>query len=204
QKLEKYRDAVSEYNDDAEYPAEMGIAHFLAFADTDHVLATKHNNDMSEWYTPKEYVDRVRQVLGDIDLDPASCAFAQKTVKAKCYYDKKQDGREQPWTGRVFLNPPYKTPLVSQFVNRLVDMVGSGDVTAAVLLTNNNTDTDWWQRAAGDAEAVCLTDGRIGFNDEHGETSAPTNGQSFCYYGKAADRFLKVFADVGLCLKVVT
>jgi hypothetical protein len=38
-----------------------------------------------ERYTPPEYLDRVRAVLGDIDLDPASSEIAQETVKAKHY-----------------------------------------------------------------------------------------------------------------------
>jgi hypothetical protein len=38
----------------------------------------------TEWYTPPAYcLEFVRAVLGTIDLDPASCALAQKTVQAK-------------------------------------------------------------------------------------------------------------------------
>ena len=36
-----------------------------------------------ERYTPAEYIEKARLVLGDIDLDPASSEQAQKTVEAK-------------------------------------------------------------------------------------------------------------------------
>jgi hypothetical protein len=41
---------------------------------------------------------------GVIDLDPCSCSFANRVVKAKNYYPT--DGHRQPWSGNVFLNPP--------------------------------------------------------------------------------------------------
>jgi hypothetical protein len=39
-----------------------------------------------EWYTPAVYADVARNVLGGIDLDPASCAEANRTIKADIYY----------------------------------------------------------------------------------------------------------------------
>ena len=47
-----------------------------------------------------------RQVLGSIDLDPASCATANLVVKARTFYKKDDDGLVHPWKGNVFLNPP--------------------------------------------------------------------------------------------------
>ncbi len=64
-------------------------------------------NADDEWYTPPEIIELVRTVLGEIDLDPASCIEAQRTVMAKRFYTKHNDGLCQKWLGRVFLNPPY-------------------------------------------------------------------------------------------------
>ena len=40
-----------------------------------------------EWWTPQKYIDAIREVMGEIDLDPVSCALANKVVKAIKYYD---------------------------------------------------------------------------------------------------------------------
>jgi hypothetical protein len=89
-----------------------------------------------EWYTPPEYIELARTVLGNIDLDPASNAQAQKTVRADRYFTAADDGLTQEWRGRVWLNPPYSQPLISHFIKKLVDEVGAGNVTEAVLLTH--------------------------------------------------------------------
>jgi hypothetical protein len=72
----------------------------------------KHSSVHVEHYTPVDIVERARRVLGDIDLDPASSHEANEVVKAKMVYSKPgsarlpQDGLEQVWFGRTFLNPP--------------------------------------------------------------------------------------------------
>jgi hypothetical protein len=57
-----------------------------------------------EWHTEAPIVAAARQVLGGIDLDPASCAEAQETVRAARFFTKEQDGLTRPWAGRVFMN----------------------------------------------------------------------------------------------------
>ena len=44
-----------------------------------------------EYYTPKKYIQAARTVLGGIDLDPASCAVADETVRTRRYYTIEQD-----------------------------------------------------------------------------------------------------------------
>lgn len=66
----------------------------------------QHLSLTQEHYTPANIVEAARAVLGEIDLDPASCLEAQQTVKASQYYTAGVNGLVQPWAGRVFVNPP--------------------------------------------------------------------------------------------------
>jgi hypothetical protein len=56
------------------------------------VARVARNTGRLEWYTPPEYVEAARLVLGGIALDPASCELAQQTVRAGRYYTAEQDG----------------------------------------------------------------------------------------------------------------
>jgi ParB family chromosome partitioning protein len=66
----------------------------------------QHSSRSDEWFTPPDIIQRVRQALGGIDLDPASCAKANEVVGAGEYYDADRNGLVLPWHGRVFCNPP--------------------------------------------------------------------------------------------------
>jgi hypothetical protein len=42
-----------------------------------------------EWFTPPECIAHARAVLGDIDLDPASCEIAQQVVRAQVFLHRR-------------------------------------------------------------------------------------------------------------------
>jgi ParB family chromosome partitioning protein len=155
---------------------------------------------LNEWFTPAMYILAARQVMGGIDLDPATHVEAQKTVQATKFYTAAEDGLAQPWEGRVWLNPPYAQPAIEHFVTKLVEEFGAGRVSQAVLLTHNYTDTRWFHIAAATASMLCFTRGRIAFVDLDGEPCAPTQGQAFFYYGANTDAFHQVFKDFGMVL----
>jgi hypothetical protein len=200
-KLEAYRESCS--NGEVK---ELTTDGFLRFAtgsekagQAAHVSA---NTGVPEWYTPAEYIEAARKVLGEIDLDPATSEIAQETVKAGFYFTVDDDGLAHPWKGRVWLNPPYSSDLVGKFVGKLCEYHEAGDVPAAILLVNNATETKWFQRAGALAKAICFPAGRVRFIDEKGNPGAPLQGQAVLYFGDDARGFCNGFADFGFCTEV--
>jgi hypothetical protein len=163
-----------------------------------HVANNSGNN---EWYTPAEYIEAARAVLGEIYLDPASSDIAQKTVKAKIYFTAEDDGLRYQWDGRVWMNPPYASELIGKFAEKLVNHFAGGDVPEAVVLVNNATETGWFQSMLDYASAVCFVRRRIKFVDQNGNPSgAPLQGQAILYLGDDPARFTQHFAPFGAIL----
>jgi phage N-6-adenine-methyltransferase len=154
-----------------------------------------------EWYTPGEYLDAARDVMGSIDLDPASSKSAQAKVQATRYFTVEIDGLKQEWTGRVWLNPPFAQPYIANFVSKMVVERRAGRVLAGIMLTHNYTDTAWFHEAVSEAAAICFTRGRVKFYDGAGEIASPTQGQAFFYFGDNVDRFAARFASIGFIVE---
>jgi ParB family chromosome partitioning protein len=166
-------------------------------------VQVSQNSGQEAWYTPPEYIEAARAVLGEIDLHPASSEKAQETVQARQFFTIEGDGLSKRWEGRIWLNPPYNQNLVDKFVLKLCEHFDQGEVTAALLLTNNCTETLWLQRAAKSAAAICLPAGRVHFLNEEGDpVGAPLQGQVLSYFGPEVERFLTTFHDFGFCARI--
>ena len=73
-----------------------------------------------EWYTDSELADMGHELMGGIDLDPASSALANETIRATRYFTEDDNGLMQPWNcGRLWLNAP--GTLVPEFWRKFVD-----------------------------------------------------------------------------------
>ena len=166
-----------------------------------HVRGTFGTGE-NEWYTPDEHLALARKVLGGFDLDPASSPIANERVGAVAIYTEADDGLDKPWTGRVWLNPPYAQPAIAHFADKMVSEWGRGEVTGAIVLTHNYTDTAWFQKLARAATAICFTRGRVRFVSPTGELAAPTQGQAFFYFGHDVDAFASSFAEIGFVVEV--
>lgn len=163
-----------------------------------HVTNNSGNN---EWYTPAPLLAAARKVLDNIDLDPASCEIANEVVKADEYYDIDDDGLSLPWAGRIWLNPPYAGDLIGRFVAKLIAHIATDEVTEAIVLVNNATETAWFQDLAGYATAVCFPKGRIRYwNPDREDALSPLQGQAIVYIGPRAYRFRSEFLTFGVVL----
>jgi len=163
-----------------------------------HVANNSGNN---EWYTPPEYIEAARYVMGDIDLDPASSSVANGIVGAATFYTQDDDGLAHDWRGRVWMNPPYASHLIGKFTDKLMKHVKQGDVSEACVLVNNATDTGWFDKLFDVAMCACFVRGRIKFIDVEGNSSgAPLQGQVVLYVGPNVERFGRKFSDFGTVL----
>jgi hypothetical protein len=135
--------------------------------------------------------------MGGIDLDPASCDLAQRTVQAARYYTIADSGLVHEWHGRVWLNPPFSQPAIGRFVSKLIQERDAGRVTAAILLTNAACDTAWFHAAASACDAICFTLRRLRFYRPNGDAGHPQLGQALFYFGREWNGFAARFAEFG-------
>jgi phage N-6-adenine-methyltransferase len=187
---EAVEDAIQQQLDEGKAPTKSG---------TQAILKGFTGND--EWYTPSEWTERARSVMGSIDLDPASCKSAQKHIKARRFFTAEQDGLSQDWFGKVWLNPPYSRGLREKFTRKLIESYLNGFVDEAIVLVDNRTDSGWFHELAEASDAIAFTRGRINFLSKGGASSAQTNGSVFFYFGRHPQRFKSEFEDVCLIVR---
>lgn len=156
----------------------------------------------NEWFTPPSIILAVREVIGEIDLDPASCEAANAYVGARQFYTIEQNGLSQPWQGTIWLNPPYGRTVLGRgsnlkcFTTKLSSEYACGNVTQALLLIPTNTTTSWFTPLWN--HPVCFPSRRIRFLEPSGKVgtgmSFPT---CFVYFGEQTARFQTVFQRFG-------
>jgi phage N-6-adenine-methyltransferase len=156
-----------------------------------------HNSGVNEWYTPPEYIQAARRVMGRIDLDPASSEIANQIVEASKIYTAEDNGLTKFWAGKVWMNPPYASELISGFIDKYTGHIRNGDITEGIVLVNNATETNWFRELVSVSNAVVFPKGRVRFLDPEGNPGAPLQGQAVVYFGKQAKKFLVEFIGFG-------
>lgn len=172
-----------------------------------------HSSESNEWYTPAEIIALAREVMGKIDLDPASCALANEVVQAETYFTAETDGLSKEWFGKVWLNPPYGRAEDDHASNKgrwskhLAEQYRIGKVAEAILLVNPDIGTSWfWQlwpsEEDGAPSAICFTKTRIKFYNSEGVSKSPPRGGAgaIVYFGGDPDLFAEKFSKIGVVI----
>ena len=154
-------------------------------------LNVTEQDALSSYTTPPALVERVRSVLGEIELDPATTV--DNPVGATRFYTPADDGILQPWNGaRVFLNPPFGRT-IRLWVEKAMREAAAG--SPVVLLAPVRADSAWFHEAAKNARAILFFRGRLSYGIGGTHNAAPF---ASCLMGFGVD--LAPLSDLGLLL----
>lgn len=164
-----------------------------------HITTFTQSDD--EWWTPQWLIDESRTVLKTIDLDPASTPDANRRVGARYIYGREENGLEQKWFGKVFLNPPSKRgdPAARPhlWAKKLSEEYTCGNVKEFILVVKSVLGYNWYEDLYR-TYWVCHLRERPAFIRPSGEVvGRAKKGVSIFYGGPNPKRFLEMFGKYG-------
>lgn len=149
-----------------------------------------------EWYTPGWVTAAARQVMGTIDLDPASSAVANRAVGAQHIYTAQDDGLALAWFGNVWMNHPFGKGNNRAWIGKLVAEYQSGRVQQACCITYASTSERWFQPLLD--YPICFINGRVNYLQPDGKPGGGVSkGSCVTYFGTNVRRFTQVFGAYG-------
>ena len=160
--------------------------------------ATLINQDSGkvEFDTPAYIVDAARAVMGGIDLDPASCSVANRTVKAADYFTKNDNGLSREWFGRVWMNHPFEKYKNHLWINKLVAEFRAGRIHQALCICYNSASEGWFRPLLEFPQ--CFLHKRVNYLDFTGEIKqGVTKGSVVTCLGSHISAFHREFSKLG-------
>ena len=147
-----------------------------------------------EYYTPIEFVNAAREVMGNIDLDPASSEKANKLIKATKFYNA--DGLNKPWFGNIWMNHPFSRINNKLWVKHLVDWYEADPRHQACCITFAATSETWFRPLL--AYPQCFIHGRTNYYLPDGtKKKGVTKGSVITYLGDNVEKFKEIFSQFG-------
>lgn len=144
-----------------------------------------------EWYTPAWVFEALDITF---DTDPCSPHDMESAVPALTKYTVFDDGLKKPWSGRVWLNPPYG-PQTGEWMRRLIAH-GNG-----IAMVFSRTDALWCQEAMRAAAGLLFLAGRVDFipgNENKHKASRGGAGTLMLAFGSECCVALRALADRGV------
>ncbi len=139
------------------------------------------------WTTPPDLARALAEAVGGaFDLDVASPGPADSPIPAEQHYTAADDGLTQAWHGIAYMNPPYGSRNLAQWIGKAVAEVEAGRAHMVVALIPANTDTTYWHRhVEGCAQYRRFLRGRLAFGGA--ANGAPFGSAVVVWGGTAGD-----------------
>lgn len=150
-----------------------------------------------EHYTPAHIMHAVHKCMGRIDLDPASCVQANKTVKAWQIYIKEENGLSFPWKGKIWLNHPFGRETNKIWIAKLMhEYEDVPHIEEALCITYACTSEKWFQPLFN--YPMCFLSPRTNYLGTDGKpVKGVTKGSVVTYLGDNVTNFVNAFMDLG-------
>jgi hypothetical protein len=149
----------------------------------------QHSSRTDRWYTPLYIIEMVKEVLGEIDLDPASEEHANEVIGAREFYTRNALNGNQSQS--------------ALFWEKLVYHFGRGHIGEAIFMAFSAellaVSQKYGPKSLLDF-TVCVPKNRIRFVDPLSPgKSAPSHSNVIVYLGDNPDKFKQVFSRIGAC-----
>jgi phage N-6-adenine-methyltransferase len=168
------------------------------------------SSEESCWITPPEIVQKVKNVLGEIDLDPATSLEANKIVGANRIFTVEDDALKQEWKcSTFFLNPPYgkvgNKSKAGIFADKAILECSRGNVTSGgIILLHSRLGYEWFEYLMDITVSVTLRE-RLQFINPTSmkKMGKAKTAQTLFALGSSRiiDRFIEEFKDSGRVYK---
>jgi hypothetical protein len=112
---------------------------------------TSKQNATDDWLTPPALV----RYLGEFDLDPCASVYQKTMLARENYVWPEVNGLMEPWSGRVWCNPPFSE--CRRWINRFF-LHGNG-----ILLVPAWTGNSWFRPIWEHADALYFSNRGINF-----------------------------------------
>jgi phage N-6-adenine-methyltransferase len=101
------------------------------------------SSNSTEYCTPKQLFDQLDNEFHFV-LDPAT--MPDNPMKTKHFYTSETDGLKNSWNlgGNVFINPPYHSRRIFDWVQKAIATTLTGDNTTVVMLLPARTGVRWF------------------------------------------------------------
>lgn len=138
-------------------------------------------------FTPPEFLAKINDAFGAIDIDPCGHALSPVVAKRRILLEEGGDGFVDDWSGGlVFVNPPFSETL--RWLKRAHDQWSRGNVGSVVCLVPARTDSRWFHETLTVEADIFLLLGRLPFADIRGRSQHTPHSLMLVAFGSSTEQ----------------